>query len=47
MNSQEQWCYGQDEGSAVEVEVVDLGDKVNNELKKIYQDPTNLSELII
>jgi len=39
------WCYGQEDGDQVEVEVVDLGKEANAALKKLYQEPTNLSEL--
>lgn len=40
------WCYAQDEGCDVEVEIVDLGLEINTKLRNIYLNPTNLTELI-
>jgi len=40
------WQYpGDVDGDAVEVEVVDLGNAANKSIRKLYQQPTNLSEL--
>lgn len=40
------WCYGQEDGDQIEVEVVDLGPEANEALKLLYLDPTNLTEII-
>lgn len=42
------WCYGSgedSEGAELEVEVVDIGPDGNATMKRLSEDPTNLSEL--
>jgi hypothetical protein len=39
------WNYGSEEGSKIEVEVVDLGPEGNAELRELYLQPTILTEI--